>query len=476
MKHLGRWLVCLGLLLNALAFIAFIALGWVNTKFFLVALACYPISLLFIFLARKSINKACTFYYTAKWSDKWERRQDSTKAILLKTLFMPIVAALALFTFALLEITYQRTRIAIEDRFGFSISSIARTIIGFAAYSVGIIIIVLILILTIDIHRDSSTSTNLGGYFWVFGGIVWLASHILWDILDFAEKESPIFILIKNIVFLSIGALSVPLSILLFIEHLSTEVEFSTMVITFGAMIAPLGMHMAYYGVIKTKRPPQSRMTFLWGPIALGIITVYSILVGAIAQFGRAWTMVFYILTIIAYGVIIFFFKMPFEYRDGSDRLQYRKWTDREGIIRVAMCDYDDDDEDDDDAPSYQSNTPRASDDYKLYDIALTVSKNKPNIYISSIAQVDSAWYSIDQATKSGIIYTLHGTLNVDFRGVKPEVQNISMNAIKRDYNAKFNKECNNLINKTRQKLKSAGLDSGVRINVKDSIKINIRT
>ena len=414
MKHLGRWLICLGLLLNPIAFIALIALGWVNTKFFLVSLVCYPISLLLIFLARKFINKKCTLYRTQKWCDKWDEDSgDSRVWLILKTIFMPLLSAMSLIMFHLLALTYRKMNEDIEDRYGFSISSIFRTLISFVAYFFACMIIYFIIGF---ISKDKNyASDDMMGPLMLFCGIVWLSCHILWDILDFAHKENDLFILIKNIVFVAIGVIAVIWGILVFIgSRANYKPELFETTELFLWMTGPLCMHFAYYGVIRTERPPQSKLTYFWGPIALVITLLYSFLAGAIGKNGYAWLIIFHLITIAAYAAVIYFFKLPFNYRDGEYRLIYRGIAKEKRIARANAAR--------ENTSSDSSYTPTAPNDREISDVAKKISSKynmSLGIHVSAITSIDGTKLYVKEASKNCIVYSISGTLRIDLRGKK---------------------------------------------------------
>lgn len=311
MKHLARWMICLALPANTAMFVAFIVLGvTVNPIFFALIALCYPLALLFIYLARQNINEECQFY-------------DSTNAVwwkILKTILMPIVAAGALFMFHLLSITYRKMNEAVEDGSGFSISSIFRTLIGFVIYIVAGIVVYLII--TGAFNDNVASDTTFGLLF--FGGIVWILCHIVWDVMDLADKESDRYIGVKNVLFLGTAVLCVLFGIIMFINGFKKEVNFGNMLGLFSTMAAPLCISFAYYGVSRSGRAPQSRMTYFWGPIAMAIALLYSFLVAAIAQSGKFWTLIFLIITAVIYIVVIVFAGLPFAPTDGEYRSVYR--------------------------------------------------------------------------------------------------------------------------------------------------------
>ena len=144
--------------------------------------------------------------------------------------------------FHLITTTYRKMNEAIEDSTGFSLSSIFRTFIGFLIYVVSAIVIYIITGTVFDDNAASDVTFAL----LIFGGVVWLVSHLLWDILDFAEKESDGFIMFKNIAFFALGVLCILMGIIMFINERNTELIFSNMVGSSCLVLAPLCIHFVY--------------------------------------------------------------------------------------------------------------------------------------------------------------------------------------------------------------------------------------
>lgn len=144
---------------------------------FALAFLTYPFSIGLHALARKHINKKCRFYSEG----------DNALWNIVKTIFMPIVSCGALIMYHLVTTTYRKMNESVEDSTGFSISSIIRTIVGLGTFIAAIGIVYLV---TEWIAAEGRFSDNLVAGVFFFGGIVWLLDHILWDIPDFADKES----------------------------------------------------------------------------------------------------------------------------------------------------------------------------------------------------------------------------------------------------------------------------------------------
>ena len=467
MKHFGRWMICLGLLLNTLLFIAMVAVGAALTPIcFAVAFLCYPLSLLLIRLAKNHINSKCCFY----------RQEDSTVGKILKTIFMPIVASGALIMFHLVAITYRKMNEAVEDKSGFSISSIFRTLIGFVLYFVASIIIYLIMTWVFD---DNVASDVTGGIL-LFGGIVWLTSHILWDVMDFADKESDGFIFFKNIAFFVVGGLSVIMGTLMLISNFSLELTYGNMVGMFCMVAGPVCIHFAYYAVNRTGQVPQSKMTFFWGPIAAAATTVYSLLVALLAKNGKAWIIVFFIITVAAYVAVVFFAGFPFSATDGSYRQVYRKIAKDKRIERAQAASVS--------SGSFGSSysfsgsggtgRPDPADNSKISDAAHKVSRRYgygTGVHISAISSIDNINLYVDSASVNGISYSLKGTLYVDLRGKDATDAQMAIDRVKRDFGYEMQKLQQKIFNETVRELESREVSiSSIQIKINPNIKENI--
>ena len=440
MKHFGRWMICLGLFLNPCLFIALIATGAaLNTTLLAIAIACYPFALGLIALARKYINSKCCFY----------RDSDSFWGKVLKTIFMPIVAAGALIMFHLITTTYREMNEAIEDKTGFSVSSIFRTLIALLVYAVASIALFLITESTIV-----SNASEVGVGFMVFGGIVFVSSHILWDILDFAQKESNGFILFKNITFTVIGVLAFLMGIIMFISFSSFEATFENMFRLTSIVSAPICLHFAYYGIIRTGQVPQSKLTFFWGPIAMIVTLGYTYLISLIAESGIAWVIIFHVLVFLIYGVLVFFKGFPFVPTDGEYRIAYREIAKEK---RIAMArsgetykphyDYSTDT-----SPDEDPNT-----DYISWDVASKISRKYSgygkSIHLSASASINGIDLTCTEATKDSIIYTLRGTLYADIRGMDSTAAELFLSNTATMAGRKLNDLANEIIRQTQKEL-----------------------
>lgn len=324
MKHLRRWMICLSFLLNTVLFITLIFLAIVKTEpvFFAISLVCYPLSLLIIFLARKYINSNCKFYWEPFQTTNGEWITEHIAWRIIKTILMPIVASGALIMHHLITITYTKMNEAIEDKTGFSLSSIGRTCQVCLTYFIALALVFAIAELC-GLHKDDvwrEAMESIEVTILVFGGIIWLLDTILWDVLDFAQKESAGFIKFKNISFLIIAVLCAIWGLPnLILSEAKDVFEY------FGIAIVPICIHFCYYGVIRSGMVPQSKMRYFWGPISIAVVFTYSTLLLNIVSHGRILALLVYFLTVIAFGVVIYFFGVPFMATDGTYRLDYRK-------------------------------------------------------------------------------------------------------------------------------------------------------
>ncbi|MBQ8448181.1 MAG: hypothetical protein IJX27_04550 [Clostridia bacterium] len=326
MKHLARWMICLSFLLNTALFITLLILATVKTdyRFAAISLVCYPLSILILFLARKYINSNCKFYWKPFKDSNGDWVYEPVAWKIIKTILMPIVASGALIIHHLITITYTKMNEAIEDKTGFSLSSLGRTCQVLLAYFIAFILVFTIAELC-GLHNDDAwreAMESIEVTILVFGGIIWILDTILWDVLDFAQKERAGFVKFKNISFLVIAVLCAIWGLPNLILCEAKDVfEY------FGIAIVPICIHFCYYGVIRSGQVPQSRKRLIWGPISVAVVFIYATLLLNIVAHGRVLALLIYFLTVIAFGVVIYFIGLPFAATDGSYRLYYRQFN-----------------------------------------------------------------------------------------------------------------------------------------------------
>ena len=463
MKHLGRWLICLAFVLNTALFVALITLGIAMKPVFLaISLICYPLSLVIIRLARIHINSKCRFY----------REDDPIWWKLLKTILMPIVASGALIMYHLITTTFRKMNDAVEDSTGFSIASIIRTIKAFLLYFVAGII--LYFVTSLISGGDYSADDIVVGLL-ILGGIIWLSNHILWDVLDFAQRESDRFIKIKNISFITIAAICAAWGFIYFPGSIPEEKNFADLFGQFGMMVAPLGIHFFYYAIVRAGRVPQSKMIYFWGPIAMATVYVYSLLIGLIATSGKAFVLIFYILTVLAYASVIYFVGFPFFYSDGEYRKAYRELSKEKRLARAQAAE----------ASSSQyanasSSAVKNVSNAKIYDAAFKVQKMfgyGSSVHISSIASINNIKLYPQSTEANDVSYDLYYTLNIDLRGKDSTAADLALSAIKRDFQREIVKVELKIRQKTIRELQKIGVDiSNSKIHIYHKGVENIRT
>ena len=459
MKHLGRWMICLGLILNPIAFIALIVLGFtINIKILIASIACYPIAIMLIFSAKKAINPKCTLYRTVHY---WGQARDPMWWMITKTILMPITSAGALFTFHLLSNTYRDTNEAIEDKTGFSISSIFRTFFaGFLFY--------VIWLLAHNFIMENIFGINSSIQVLIASAIVWLVSHILWDVLDFADKESDLFIFIKNIIFVLLTIATVGWGIWGFVNYFNRELTLNNMFILSSITLIPLFIHLVYYIIIRTERPPQSKMTFFWGPIALIVGYGLAYLTAMAAAKGRAWAIVIYLLVLAIYVLVMVLLKPPFHYKDGQYRLDYREAAKekRRNVLREAELK-----ETDKDLILDEYRTPNPKNDSKIESVAIKI-MDKFNIktkyiYISPTASFNGMALRIKKATKTEITYVIYGILHIEAKDETiDKIDNTILPEAKKRLMSSCNEKGAKIIEDTLSELKKANINFNGNINI----------
>lgn len=474
MIHLGRWLICLGLLANSISFVTLLVFGFGTTAICLaISLVCYPLSILFIHLARNFINSKCCFY----------RNSDSTPGKILKTVFMPIVASGALIMFHLLTTTYRKMNEAVEDNTGFSPSSIFRTVVGLVIYFVCAMIVHLI----IDGVFDNSIASDVSLGVLIFGGVAWLVSNILWDILDFAEKESNGFILFKNITFLAVGVLGVALGIFALIGKFSTEVSYGSMLGLFCMIAGHICIHFVYYVIIRAGKVPQSKLTYFWGLIAVSATLAYSLLVSILAMHGIAWIVVFFTLTVLAYVAVVFFLGVPFSSTDGEYRSVYREIAKQKRIAKMkkATSSSSSSSSYSTSSSSYSSqdapvkSSDGVSDVYKISEAAHKVAGKYgygTSVSISAISSINSIRLYKSSTSTEKIVYSLYCTLYLDLRLKKPTEAQFAAERAKEAFERELQKLRQKIINQTVQELERRNVSiPSIAIEIEPNIEEDIR-
>jgi hypothetical protein len=340
----------------------------------------------------------------------------------------------------------------VEDSTGFSMASIIRTAKGFVLYFVAGMILYFI---NGAIFDGSYRAEDAASGLLIFGGLIWLVDHILWDVLDFAHKESDTFIRIKNFVFLGIALLCAAWGFLMFASLMPKENKLADLVGQFGMMIAPLAIHMFYYGVARTGRVPQSKMVYFWGPIAMAA-SYLLILLGALAgTAAQALVLVIYIVLVLASIAALFFLGMPFFYSDGEYRLVYRELAKDQRIARARAAEAS--------SSGYagaSAGAQKTASNAQIYDAVFAASNAaSSHIHINAIASVSSIRVFPQRTEADDVSYDVYLTLNVDLRGKKPSDAEYALNGIRRDLDRKMEDFKRNLYTDTARRLHSIGVD-----------------